>query len=82
MSGSRHSNGPLFRPKAQTPGWWCCNRPMVPGQLPGVGEIRICRYCGAVIHVDGETVVTTMNTGMHRRRTKRARRAPGTGDQD
>lgn len=82
MSGNRQPQGPLYRPKASTPGWWCCNRPMVPGQLPGVGEIRICRHCGAVAHVDGETVVATMNAVQHRRRTHRARKTPGAGDHD
>lgn len=73
MSGNRAPSGPRYRAKAQAPGWWCCNSLMVPGEIPAAGDVRMCRRCGEVILVAGDTLLETMHAGQRRRRRTRRR---------
>lgn len=70
MSGNGRRCRPVYRPRAQVPGWWCCGRLMVAGDLPGIGEIRLCRRCGAVIRVQANRLLETISVGTPRRRRR------------
>lgn len=68
MSGHRAPLGPRYRAKALTPGWWCCNRLMVPGEIPASGDVRLCRHCGTMITVTGQQLLVVLHQGHPPRR--------------
>jgi len=43
---------------------------MVAGDLPGIGEIRLCRRCGAAIRVQADQLLETISVGVARRRRR------------
>jgi hypothetical protein len=73
MSGNPRSKGPRYyaEPRRWGPaGWWCCRGPMVAGTIPAIGQVAICRACGAVIQVDASHIVQTIKVGRPRRRNR------------